>query len=71
LERYLTLVRRMENHLKGFTVECIERSKSTKADELAKAASRNTPLPVDVFIQVILDASIKTVEPELRMINLI
>jgi ribonuclease HI len=71
MERYLTLVRRMENHFKGFTMEYIEQSKNTEADELVKVAARNTPLPADVFIQVISDASIKTVEPEPRTINLI
>jgi hypothetical protein len=39
----------MESHFKGFTVEYIERSKNTKADELAKVAEQNTPLPADVF----------------------
>jgi hypothetical protein len=71
LEKYLTLIRRMENHFKGFTMEYIERSKNTEADELAKAVAHNTPLPADVFLQVILDASIKAVEPEPKMINLI
>jgi ribonuclease HI len=71
LERYLTLVRRMENHFKGFTVEYIEQSKNTEADELVKAAAHNAPLPADVFLQVISDASIKIVEPEPRTINLI
>jgi hypothetical protein len=61
----------MENHFKGFTVEYIERSKNTEADELVKVIARNTPLPADVFLQVIPDASIKTTEPEPRMINLI
>jgi ribonuclease HI len=46
LERYLTTVRRIENHFKGFTVEHIKR---TKADELAKAATRKAVLPLDVF----------------------
>jgi hypothetical protein len=71
LERYLTLVKKMENHFKGFTMEYIERSKNTKADELVKAVARNTPLPTDVFLQVISDASIKTVEPEPKTTNLI
>jgi hypothetical protein len=38
---------------------------------LAKATTRNTPLLADVFLQVISDASIKTIEPEHRVINLI
>jgi hypothetical protein len=36
-----------------------------------KAATHNTPLPTDVFLQVISDVSIKTVEPKPRVINLI
>jgi ribonuclease HI len=72
LERYLVAVRRMENHFKGFTVEHIERTKSTKADELAKAAAaKKAGLPPDVFFQVVEDPSIKTVEPEPRMVNII
>jgi hypothetical protein len=62
LERYMALVRRTESYFKGFTVEYIEQAKNAEADELVKVAGRNTPLPVDVFLQVISDASIKTVE---------
>jgi hypothetical protein len=71
LEKYIVLIRRMENHFKGFTVVYIERSKNSEADELVKAAARNMPLSADVFFQVVPDASIKTVEPEPRLINLI
>jgi hypothetical protein len=71
LERYMTLIRRMENDFKGFTVEYIEWSKSIEANELVKAAARNMPLPADVFLQVISHASIKTVELEPKTINLI
>jgi ribonuclease HI len=71
LERYLALVTWMESYFKGFTIKYIERNKNSKADELAKVVARNTPLPADVFLQVILDASIKTVEPEPRVINVI
>jgi ribonuclease HI len=49
LEKYLSLVRRMENFFKGFTVEYIDKNKNSEADELTKAAARNTPLPADVF----------------------
>jgi hypothetical protein len=71
LERYLVLVRRMECHFKGFIVEYTERSKNSEVDESAKAAAHNIPLPPDVFFQVVLDASIKTVEVEPRVINII
>jgi hypothetical protein len=56
---------------KGFTVEYIDKNKNVKADELAKAAAHNTPLPADVFLQIISNASIKTVESEPRVINII
>jgi hypothetical protein len=71
LERYLALIRRMENYFKRFTVEYIERNKNCEANELAKAAIRNTPMPADVFFQVLEDASIKTVPPEPRVFNII
>jgi ribosomal protein L39E len=59
----------MEFSFKDFTVEYIDRNKNAKANKLAKATARNTPLPADVFLQTISDASIKMIEPELRVIN--
>jgi ribonuclease HI len=67
LQKYLTPIRRMENHFMGLTVEYIERSKNFEADELAKAIARNTPLPTDIFFQVVPDASIKIVELEPKL----
>jgi ribonuclease HI len=49
LERYLAAVRRMENYFNGFTVEYIERTKNTEADELTKAIAKKAVLPPDVF----------------------
>jgi ribonuclease HI len=71
LKRYLALIRRMNNYFKGFIVEYIERTKNVEDKELAKATARNTPLPSDVFLQVMSDASIKTIEPEPKVINAI
>jgi ribonuclease HI len=79
LERYLHTIRRMETFFKGFTIEHIERAKNIEADEennieageLAKAAARKVELPPNVFFQIIKDPSIKTVEPEPRMINVV
>jgi hypothetical protein len=71
LKKNLALVRRMKKKFKGFTVEYIDRNKNVKEDEHAKVTSRNTPLPVDVFLQIILNASIKTIELEPRVINII
>jgi hypothetical protein len=61
----------MECYFKGFTVEYIERNKNSEVDGLAKVVARNTPLPLDVFLQVVLDASIKKVKAEPRVINVI
>jgi hypothetical protein len=71
LEKYLALVRRMENHFKEFMVPYIEHSKNTKVDDLEKATARNTLMPADVFLKVIEDSSIKIVLPEPRLINII
>jgi hypothetical protein len=56
LERYLALIRRMESYFKGFIVEYIERNKNTEAGDLVKAIARNTPMPADIFFQVIEEA---------------
>jgi hypothetical protein len=71
LERYLAVICRMENHFKGFIVEHIERAMNTEVDEMAKAAVRKAVLPPDVFFQLIEDPSVKTVEPEPRMLNIV
>jgi ribonuclease HI len=70
LERYLALIRRMENYFRGFSVEHIERAKNTKADELAKVATKKTTLPL-YFFQTLDDSSVKIVELEPRIVNII
>jgi ribonuclease HI len=71
LEKYLAIIRRMDNYFKGFIVEYIERTKNIEADELMKATTNKAVLPPDVFFHVIEDPSVKTVESELRMVNII
>jgi ribonuclease HI len=71
LEKYLAIIQRMENYFKGFTVDYIERAKNTEADELAKVATKKAVLPPDVFFQVLEETSVKTVESEPRMVNII
>jgi hypothetical protein len=71
LERYVALIRRVESYFRGFIVEYIECNKKTKVDELEKDAARNTQMLVDVFFQVLEDASVKIVLPEPRAINII
>jgi hypothetical protein len=71
LEKYIALIRRIDNHFKGFTTEYNERKNNTEADELANAAACNTLLSANVFFLVIEIASVKTVEPEPRLTNAI
>jgi hypothetical protein len=61
----------MENYFRGFSNEHIERSKNTKADELVKAAARKTTLPTNIFFQTLEDSSVKIVELEPRVVNVI
>jgi hypothetical protein len=70
-EKYLALVRRMENYFNGFSIEHIERNKNIEADKLAKATAGIAALPPDVFFQTIKDSSVKTIELEPRMVNII
>jgi ribonuclease HI len=69
LERYLALVRRMENYFRQFLVSHMEGAKNTKTDEMAKAMTQKTTLPLDVFFQTLQDSSVKTVELERRTVN--
>jgi hypothetical protein len=50
-------------------------SEDTEADELVKAAARkialHPPPPPDVFFQTLEDSSVKTIELELRTVNVI
>jgi hypothetical protein len=45
--------------------------KNIEADDLAKAATRKLTSQLDVFFQTIEDPSIKTIEPEPKMVNII
>jgi hypothetical protein len=48
----------MENYFKGFSIEHIERSRNTEANELAKTAAKKmtSPLP-NIFFQILEDSS--------------
>jgi hypothetical protein len=59
LERYLAIIRRMENYFMGFTVEYVERAKNIEADKLAKAATKKETLQPEVFLQIIEDPSVQ------------
>jgi ribonuclease HI len=49
LMKYLEMVREMERHFKGYTVQHIPRDDNNEADKLAKAVVRNQEMPLDVF----------------------
>jgi hypothetical protein len=53
LKRYLAVVQRIERFFKGFTVQHIERTKNSEADELAKVVAKKVVIPPDIFYQVI------------------
>jgi hypothetical protein len=69
--KILCLHKKNEKSFQGFHIRTHWQKKNTKVDELAKAAAQKTPLPTYEFFQTIEDASIKTVEPEPRWINVI
>jgi ribonuclease HI len=71
LIKYLAEVRSMERHFCGFTLQHIEWSRNSEADELAKAAAQRTLLPPDVFSETLRQPSVNTCEPEPKMINLV
>ena len=53
LIKYLSVVRNLERRLEGFTLKHIPRSENVEADELAKAAANNLPLPPNTFYQIL------------------
>jgi ribonuclease HI len=69
LMKYLEMVREMERHFKGYSVQHIPRDDNNEADKLAKAAARNQELPPDVFFEIIKEPSIK--ESRLRIVNVV
>ena len=53
LVKYLAIVRALERRFQGFTLQYIPRAKNAEADELAKAAANNLPIPNGAFYQVL------------------
>jgi hypothetical protein len=52
-------------------VQYIEWRKNTEVDDQSKFMARNISVPADVFFQVLEDASVKTVLPEPRLVDVI
>jgi hypothetical protein len=53
LVKYLATVRTLERRFQGFTLKYIPRAENVEADELAKAATNNLPIPDGTFYQVL------------------
>jgi hypothetical protein len=47
------VVRGLDRRFKGFTLKYIPQAKNREADELAKVAANNSPLPADIFYQIV------------------
>jgi ribonuclease HI len=53
LVKYLATVRALERRFQGFTLKYIPRAENSEADELAKAAANNLPIPEGTFYQIL------------------
>jgi hypothetical protein len=60
LVNYLALVRAFERRFQGFTLKHIPRSENAEADELAKAAANNLPMPEGTFYQILTSLATET-----------
>jgi ribonuclease HI len=62
LEKYLDVVRRLEDSFEGFSVKNIPRGENEHANFLAKSAAQGLPLPSEVFFETIKAPSIEHME---------
>jgi ribonuclease HI len=62
LMQYLTAVRSLERHFKGFTLQHVDRARNEETNALAKAAARGETLPSDVFYHVISTPAVRNPE---------
>ena len=53
LAKYLATVRSMKKYFLGFSIRSFRRSQNQQADQLAKVAAQNDPLPPDVFFKTL------------------
>jgi hypothetical protein len=65
------LVRALERRFQGFTLKHIPRAKNSEADELAKAAANNLPMPVGTFYQVLTSPTTKIAAKTFQIVLLI
>ena len=71
LVKYMAAVRSMEKHFLGFIVRSISRNDNFEADDLAKAAAQNLPIPPDVFYQKLKVPAVEASLQNARSITII
>jgi hypothetical protein len=67
--KYLEMVREMERHFKGYSVQHIPRDNNNEAEKLAKATAKNQAMPPDVFFKIIKEPFIKETKP--KIVNIV
>ena len=71
LAKYLATVHSMEKYFLGFSVRSFPRIQNKQADVLAKAATKNDPLPPDVFFETVKSGSVNCAEDPAKFVNAI
>jgi hypothetical protein len=67
--KYLKKVREMEKHFKSYLVHHIPRNDNNEVDKLAKAVAQNHVMPLDVFLEIMREPSIKDLKP--KIVNIV
>lgn len=70
MAKNLAVVRGLERRFKGFTLSHIPRSENYEADELAKVAANNLPIPLETFYQVLKSFAMESLPKAFRMVLL-
>jgi len=71
LAKYLAAVHSMEKYFLGFSMRSFPRTQNKQADVLAKAATKNDPLPPDVFFETVKSGSVNCAEHPAKFVNAI
>jgi len=71
LAKYLVAVQSMEKYFLGFSICSFPRSQNKQADQLAKAAAQNEPLPADVFFKTLKQGSVNCAEEPAKFVSAI
>jgi ribonuclease HI len=69
--KYLAIVRALERRFQGFTLKYVPRAENLEADELAKAATNNLPIPERTFYQVLKAPATQVTKKAFKQVLLI